>query len=107
MASDEPEQPTPRDADRIALSGEVGLRRAGVKPFRVHVFDVSASGCKIEFIELPTLGERVWVKFDRLEALGGSVRWVEGHIGGVEFERPLHDAVFNQLVRLAKETDTD
>jgi hypothetical protein len=98
MNSEENDPPNPRRADRVALTAEVGLRRAGVKGFRVHVFDVSETGCKIEFIELPAVGERVWVKFDRLEALEGTVRWVENHVGGVEFERPLYKPVFEKLV---------
>lgn len=63
----------------------------------MSVFDLSPEGCKIEFVERPGLGERVWVKFDNLEALEGSVRWVAGHVGGVQFERPLHAAVFDRL----------
>jgi hypothetical protein len=99
MSSEEGDPATPRGADRVSVSAEVGLRRAGVKPFRVQVFDVSETGCKIEFVELPTLGERVWVKFDNLEALEGSVRWIENHVGGVEFERPFYKPVFDRLFK--------
>jgi hypothetical protein len=88
----------PRRTDRVSLTAEVGLRRSGLHPFRVRVFDASPAGCRIEFVERPSLGERVWVKFDGLEALEGTVRWVDGHIGGVEFQRPLYDAVFQRLV---------
>jgi len=90
--------PVPRRADRVALVAEVGVRRAGVKPFRVRAFDLSPAGCKIEFIEVPSVGERVWVKFDALEALEGTVRWTEGHVGGVQFERSLYEPVFRRLV---------
>jgi hypothetical protein len=63
----------------------------------VRVYDASPSGCRIEFVERPAVGERVWVKFDSLVAVEGYVRWIEGHVGGVEFERPLYDAVFQKL----------
>ena len=86
-----------RRPDRVQFTAEAGLRRSGCHSFRVRVFDLSPQGCKIEFIEIPALGERLWVKFDGLEALEGSVRWVDGHVGGVKFERPLHDAVFQRL----------
>jgi hypothetical protein len=39
----------------------------------------------VEFIERPAIEERVWIKFDGLEAPEGSVSWVEGHVGGVRF----------------------
>ena len=86
-----------RRADRVTFTREVGIRRAGISSFRVRVFNSSRVGCKIEFIERPALGERVWVKFDGLEALQGTVQWITDHIGGVQFARPLHEAVFERL----------
>lgn len=88
---------TPRAA-RFKLTAEVGIRRSGAHPFRVQVFDASCAGCGIEFIERPAVGELVWVKFDGLEALEGTVRWIEGHVGGVLFSHPIHGSVFEQLV---------
>ena len=87
-----------RKWERVSLTAEVEVRRSGVHGFRVQVFDLSPEGCRIEFVERPVLGERVWVKFDGLESLGATVRWLDGHIGGVAFERPLHEAVFQLLV---------
>ena len=90
--------PQPRSAKRQALHDlEVGIRRSGGRGFRVRVFDASPEGCKIEFVERPSVGEHVWVKFDSIEALEGTVRWVEDHTGGVLFTRPLHEAVFQRL----------
>lgn len=60
--------------------------------------DASRYGCKIDFVEKPRLDDRVWVKFDGLEALEGLVCWVDGFTGGVEFEKPIHPAVFEMLV---------
>ena len=93
--------PESRRRTRKTIAAEVDLRRSGVHAFRVKVFDASPEGCKIEFIERPRVGERVWVKFDGLEAIEASVRWVGGHVGGVRFKHPIHEAVFERLVRLA------
>ena len=73
------------------------MRRAGVHGFRVRAFDLSPEGCKIEFIELPALGERVWIKFGGLDAVEAVVRWIDGHIGGLEFVRPLYPAIFDRI----------
>jgi hypothetical protein len=97
MTPEPGDPPTPRRADRVELTAEVSVRRSGVHPFRVRIFDASPEGCRIEFVERPSVGERVWVKFDGLESIEGTVRWVEGHIGGVQFERPLYDAVFRRI----------
>ena len=98
MTSESADKPTPRRGERVSLSAEVGLRRAGIHPFRVHVFDLSLEGCKIEFVEVPALGEHVWVKFDGLDSIEGTVRWLDGHYGGVEFERPIYEPVFRRLI---------
>jgi hypothetical protein len=92
----------PRGAHRLKFVAEAGIRRAGVRGYRVRVFDASRDGCKIEFIERPAVGERVWVKFDGLEAIEGTVRWIAGHLGGVRFELPLHEAVFQRLASTSK-----
>jgi hypothetical protein len=88
-----------RGADRLPLTAEVRLRRSGGQGFRVRVFDASPSGCKIEFVERPALGDRVWVKFGGLEALEATVRWLDGSYGGVEFARPVYGPVFDRIAR--------
>jgi PilZ domain len=88
-----------RGPERIRFTAEAALRRSGGRAFRVRLFDLSAEGCKIEFIERPAIGERVWVRFGALQAVEGTVRWIDGHIGGVQFERPLYEPVFQQLIR--------
>ena len=88
---------------RAALSGgfgaEVVLKRTGNPKFRVKIHDVSTHGCRVEFIDRPRLDEKVWLKFDGLEALSANVCWVEGPDAGVEFERPIHPAVFDLLLK--------
>lgn len=84
--------------ERHALSAEVNVRRSGVHAFRVRVFDLSPEGCKVEFVERPSVGERVWVQFDGLASITATVRWVDGHYGGVRFDHPLYEAVFRRLL---------
>jgi len=62
------------------------------------VFDLSPEGCKVEFVEIPAVGERIWVEFDNLESVEGKVRWTAGYMGGVEFVRALYESVFRRLV---------
>ena len=88
----------PRLRDRTTFSLDVGVRRSGGRSFRVRLFDLSPNGCRIEFVERPSVGEHVWVKFDTLQGIGGTVRWVAGHVGGVQFEPPMHEAVFQNLI---------
>lgn len=91
--------PWPRKSARVALSADVDLRRSGHLQFRVKVFDLSRHGCKLEFLERPRLDETVWVKFEGLESLEASVCWVEGFVAGMEFQKPVHPAVFDLMVK--------
>jgi hypothetical protein len=74
------------------------LRRAGHRGYRVKIFDVSPHGCKAEFVERPELDEHVWVKFDGLDSIEAMVCWVRGFDVGLEFENPIHPAVFSMVV---------
>ena len=89
----------PRRSARTAVNAQVILRRSGQPNYRVRIYDVSPGGCKIEFVERPSLDDRVWIKFDGLEALEALVCWVDGFVAGVALARPIHPAVFEQLVR--------
>ena len=94
--------PWPRKSSRVTLSAEVILRRSGLRTYRVKIFDVSFHGCKAEFVERPKLDETVWVKFDNLEALEAMVCWVRDFEVGLEFQKAIHPAVFEMLVRRLK-----
>ena len=83
----------------MGLDAELSLRRSGQTNYRANVHDVSQEGCKVEFVERPMLDEIVWVKFEGLEALEAMVCWVEGFAAGLEFQRPVHPAVFNLLLQ--------
>jgi hypothetical protein len=91
--------PTHRKSARVGLDAEVLLRRAGHNNYRANVHDVSQEGCKVEFVERPMLDEIVWVKFEGLEAIEAMVCWVEGFAAGLEFQRPVHPAVFDVLLQ--------
>jgi hypothetical protein len=91
-------QHSERCFNRKALAAEVSMRRLGKLNYRVQVFDVSPTGCKVELVDKPRLGEHVLVKFEGLEGLEAEVCWIEGPCAGVRFEKPIHPAVFDLLV---------
>lgn len=80
------------------MAAIVSLRRAGQLKYTVRVHDASQHGCKVEFVERPQVGEQVWIKFDGMEALEAEVCWIEGFDAGLNFARPIHPAVFEQLM---------
>jgi len=97
----EPIEPTtekPRQHERASLEAKILLRRTGRKNYFVQTVNVSPSGCRVDFVDRPSVGERHWVKFDGLDALEGEVRWVLGFSAGLEFIRPIYPAVFELLL---------
>ena len=97
-----PDRPMRPREPRTVLDAEVSLRRTGHHGYRVKVYDASAHGCRIEFVERPNLDERVWVKFEGLDSVEGLVCWVDGFVAGVEFAKPIHPAVFDRLVGMKR-----
>ena len=91
-----------RASTRVPAPFEVSLRRIGHIAFRVDVRDLSPTGCKIELVERPAIGETMHVKFEGLEVLEGKVRWVDGYVAGLSFIRPIHPAVFDLLLMRLK-----
>lgn len=90
--------PMPRRHARVSVAGEAWMRRSGKLNFRVHLYDLTPEGCKAEFVERPELHEKLWIKFDQLEAVESEVRWIAGPKVGLSFARSIHPAVFDLLL---------
>jgi hypothetical protein len=97
VISDE-DAPEGRHHDRLAIGGEVTMRRAGKIAFRVSIDDLSPHGCRAEFVDRPEFAEQLWIKFDGMEALEAQVRWIADSSAGLQFVRPIYPAVFDLLV---------
>jgi hypothetical protein len=92
-------QHRPRSFDRKPTEAEIFMRRLGKLNYRVRVFDLSPSGCKVELVDQPRPEEHVLVKFESLETLEAEVCWIEGSCAGLRFEKPIHPAVFALLLQ--------
>lgn len=95
---EDPHDPPRRKVPRVPLDAEILMRRSVEHGYRTAIHDLSCAGCRLEFVERPRIEESLWIKFEGLEALESIVRWVEGDSAGVEFVKPLHEAVFDSLV---------
>jgi hypothetical protein len=89
---------TPRGYERIEITAKLSLRRPGRQQYLARLFDIAPTGCKVEFIERPRPDELLWAKFDGLDGIEATVRWVDGFYGGLEFVRPIYPAVFDLLL---------
>jgi hypothetical protein len=82
----------------VKLAAPVSLRRSGRIAYHVTVFDVSSYGCKVEFVDRPTMDEHVWIRFPGIEPVEGQVCWIEAQTAGISFVNVLHPAVFDLLL---------
>ena len=89
---------TRRRSNRRPLGREISVRKAGGFNFQLAALDVSTDGCRVELVERVDVNERVVVRLPALEPMGAEVAWVDGYRAGLRFQRPLHTAVFDQLI---------
>jgi PilZ domain len=87
-----------RRNSRRPIDHEVSVKKLGGFGFQLPTQDVSPDGCRVELVEMVDTGERVIVRLPSLEALAAEVAWVRGANAGLQFQRPLHPAVFDQLI---------
>lgn len=89
-----------RKEDRRALKAEAVIRNITQGRIGGQMIDISESGCKIDlFNSSASPGQVVTIKLENMESWAGYVRWVDGSIVGVQFERRLHSAVVDHLSR--------
>jgi hypothetical protein len=88
-----------RAAQRTGVTLGAGLRQRGASAVTVHIMDLSTTGFRAStHLELMT-GTDLWLKLPGLESLQSRVVWMQGHMLGAEFVRPLHPAVLDMVVR--------
>ncbi|WP_300973652.1 PilZ domain-containing protein [Sphingomonas sp. LHG3406-1] len=93
-----PRTEVPRQAKRRPLAMAVIVRRAGRRSQSLDASDISPRGCCLAFVDPPRPDDWIWVALPGLEPMEGRIRWVEDYRAGVEFVKPIHDAVFDLLL---------
>lgn len=86
-----------RCGDRVALDANVDFRRPREHNYVVRLHDLTAQGCRIDLPEHVSNPDRVWVTLPGLESQASIVRWESDWVAGVEFQRPMHPAVFDHM----------
>lgn len=101
-----PQQQERRRWPRLPLAADVEFRRKKQAHYTIDLHDLTPQGCRIGSPEWLGRGEQVWVRLPSLQSLSGSVKWAGAWQSGVEFEQPMHPAVFDMMAaRLAPAND--
>ena len=94
--------PARRLIERNYVDGQISMRRLGGFGFDVPVCDISLAGCMVELVEPVSARDHVITRLPGLEPFSATVVWSDDRCAGLQFNRPLHPAVFEMLLeRLA------
>jgi hypothetical protein len=98
MAQAQKVQKERRRVERLALRLNATLRDGTKSRVRARVIDMSTRGCRVECTTIVEDDTWVWLAIAGLETQFCRVAWHCQEFIGLEFERPLSDAVFEKLL---------
>jgi hypothetical protein len=87
-----------RRAGRAALSLSATMREGSRSKVQVRIIDISTHGCRIECTSAVPVDANVWLTIPGLENQYCRVVWHCQEFVGIEFEKPLAQAVFDRLI---------
>jgi hypothetical protein len=91
-------QPERRRVERLALRLAATMRDGRSSRVQARVIDMSTRGCRIECTHPVKDDSWLWLSIAGLETQYCRVAWHCEEFIGLEFERPLSDAVFEKLL---------
>lgn len=87
-----------RRAERIAFDMMVKYRLWGFRG-TIMLKDMTPFGARVEGLSDVRMGDAITLLLPGLQPKLSTVVWQDGSSAGVEFDHPLHGAVFKELVR--------
>jgi PilZ domain len=87
-----------RRDERLALRLTATMRDGTKSRVKARVIDMSMRGCRIECSSTVEVDSWVWLSIAGLETQFSRVVWHCGEFVGLEFEKPLAEAVFDRLL---------
>jgi hypothetical protein len=98
MAQPPKAQEERRSVERLALRLNATMRDGTKTRVRVRVIDMSTNGCRVECTSSVEDDSWVWLSIAGLETQFCRVAWHCQEFIGLQFERPLSQAVFDKLL---------
>lgn len=90
-----------RLAERRHVRVPVKVRRPGETWCKSQIADLSVAGFRLQsFMKLAT-GDCLWIMLPGFEGRRAHVLWTRGHEAGCHFERPLHPAILDHIVKIS------
>ncbi|MBB4640484.1 PilZ domain-containing protein [Rhizorhapis suberifaciens] len=96
-----PETPD-RSYDRHNLLISVKLRRPGESWFKARLANLSPTGFRVQSFAKLEIDSTIYVMLPGFDGRKAKVVWTREHEAGCQFERPLHPAIFDHVVRMSR-----
>lgn len=96
-------QPERRRANRAALRLDATIREGSRSKVKVRLIDISTHGCRIEGSSSADADSWLWLNITGLESQYCRVVWHCQEFIGLEFEKPIADAVLDRLLQGQKQ----
>ncbi len=88
-----------RKSERVTLAIGAGLRQRGGTGVGIQIMDLSTDGFRASTHLQLERGTDVWLRLPGLEPYQAKVMWTKGNFVGCAFDRPLHPAVLEMIVK--------
>jgi PilZ domain len=88
-----------RSAVRLDVRTKAHLREPGAMKFDVDVRDLSVTGCRFETSANLAPNSFIYISVAGISPLEATIAWRDGFRYGCEFQRPLHNAVLDHIVK--------
>lgn len=79
----------------------IRMRRKGESWFKSRITNLSLNGCTLSSFAKLELDQEIWVMFPGFEGRRAIVTWAENHQAGCVFDKPLHPAIFDHILRVS------
>lgn len=89
-----------RGTERRAVHIPVKVRRPGETWHSSRIADLSLTGFRLQSFMKLSSGTELWIMLPGFEGRRASVSWSRAHESGCVFERPLHPAILDHIVKL-------
>jgi hypothetical protein len=93
----------PRGSSRATVSLFCEVRQGTRNWQRVRLEDLSPCGFRITGLLYPSIAALLSIRIPGMQLLSAQIRWEAGNLVGCEFVAPLHVAVFDHLVKQARD----
>lgn len=88
-----------RGAQRRPVSIGVRIRRPGENWFSSRISNLSLTGFRLQSFAKLNPGKELWIALPGFEGRRAIVLWTRAHEAGCAFDRPLHPAILDHVVK--------